>query len=184
MPEEEWRWITDDEWYARLDPDTRAQADQLLAVLKRYGAADPLGWVRSEIGENIPQLARFLILRQIRAVMDRQPFGDLDVARQSAAAISRTLDLAAIAQQGQSAFQRLVDSGAAVEDILRVARAVNVQAVLDLINVLDEGDADSPEDGALGWALVETRDYKSTGRYINALHENIISLFEGDDQLQ
>lgn len=183
MPEE-WRWITNEEWYATLDAPTRAKADKLIAILKRYGASGPLGWVGSEMRENIPQVARFLILREIRAVMDRLPFADLPVAQKSAATIEKTLDLTKIDQDGQAAFQRLADSGANIEDVLRVARAVNVQAVLDMIRILDEGYDSPSEDETLGWALAETDNYELTGRFINALHENILDLYEGDEQLQ
>ncbi|MCP4385018.1 MAG: hypothetical protein GY798_27005 [Hyphomicrobiales bacterium] len=38
--------------------------DELSAIFKALGADDPEGWAGSEIRENIPQLARFLFLRQ------------------------------------------------------------------------------------------------------------------------
>jgi len=130
MANENRRWVTPEEWYAGLDSQTRAHADKLLAILKRFGASKPLEWVSSEMRENIPQVARFLILRQIRNVMDTLPFGDLDVARKSSAAIEKTLNLSIIMRDGREAFQRLVDSGANADDIVRVARTVNVQSVL------------------------------------------------------
>lgn len=37
---------------------------ELTALFRKLGARDPAAWVRSQISENIPQLARFLFLRQ------------------------------------------------------------------------------------------------------------------------
>ena len=109
MPEQEWKWLTPEEWYASLDPDDRAKADSLLAILSRYGASEPLSWVSSEIRENIPQVARFLILRDIRRVMDRVPYSDAEDAQDSLASISKSLNIIEILQDGKEAFQRLSD---------------------------------------------------------------------------
>jgi hypothetical protein len=43
----------------------------LTALFEKLGAADPDGWARSQLEEDIPQLARFLFLRQAwRAIVD------------------------------------------------------------------------------------------------------------------
>jgi hypothetical protein len=39
--------------------------DELTALFKKVGARKPEGWARSQIEEGIPQLARFLFLRQV-----------------------------------------------------------------------------------------------------------------------
>jgi len=38
--------------------------EQLTALFQKLGARHPEGWARSQIKEGIPQLARFLFLRQ------------------------------------------------------------------------------------------------------------------------
>jgi len=54
-----------------------------------------------------------------------------------------------------------------------------------MISILDNDRCDpSSSDETLGWALVETDNNESTGRYINSLHESILDLYEGDEQLQ
>ena len=65
-----------------------------------------------------------------------------------------------------------------------MGRAINTQAVLDMIAVLDEGYYPSSDDETLGWALAETDDFEPTGRLISALHESILDVFEGDEKLQ
>jgi hypothetical protein len=37
---------------------------ELTELFRKLGTSDPEGWARSQIRENIPQLARFLFLRQ------------------------------------------------------------------------------------------------------------------------
>ncbi|WP_199853835.1 hypothetical protein [Plantactinospora sp. BB1] len=52
-------------WLQRLPAEVRTQARQLAAVLEELGCADPHGWTRSEIEENLPQLARYRFLRTL-----------------------------------------------------------------------------------------------------------------------
>ncbi|MCM0674467.1 hypothetical protein NCC78_07165 [Micromonospora phytophila] len=58
-------WPTWDEWLATLSPDVRESAVSLAERFKELGALDPESWARSEISENIPQLARFMVLRAL-----------------------------------------------------------------------------------------------------------------------
>jgi hypothetical protein len=184
MSEHEWKWITPEEWYSTLGPEERAEADKRMAILSRYGASDPLSWVSSEMRENIPQVVRFLILQEIRRVMDRVPFAEGEGVEESLGSISKTLNIIEILEDGKSAFERLRDSGAHVEDLLRMGRAINTEAVLDMISILDEGYDPYSDDETMGWALAETVNFELTGRFINALHESILDVFEGDEQLQ
>ncbi len=65
MPE--YHYVTPQEWYESLDDETRKIADQKIEILKQFNADDPLGWVSSEMRENIPQVALFLFLHRIRS---------------------------------------------------------------------------------------------------------------------
>src|SRR5438105_1925005 len=56
---------TYEQWYGNLPDEVRARTDALIAELKSNGAADPEVWARSEISENIPQLARYLVLKRL-----------------------------------------------------------------------------------------------------------------------
>ena len=44
--------------------------DELSAAMKAAGCSDPRDWVNSELGENLPQFARFLMLRDVHALAD------------------------------------------------------------------------------------------------------------------
>jgi hypothetical protein len=178
-------WIPPQEWLETLDSEARTKADSMIAMLSQLGASDPVAWVSSEMREGFAQVARFLVLRQIREVMDTVLFCDSEEARRVGASLERTLDLQRIEQEGATAFKRLVESGSDVTDILKVSRLVNVRAVLKLVDILDEGYEPLLEDVAPEWALMETdSEGKPTGRFVDALHESLLSVFEGDEELQ
>lgn len=59
----------------------------LTALFQRLGAPDPEGWARSQLEEGVPQLARFLFLRQAwQLVVDEADPRWIDAAIAAAAA--------------------------------------------------------------------------------------------------
>lgn len=122
---------------------------------KELGALDPESWARSEISENIPQLARFMVLRALWRE-----------------AISPWTDGAAL--NDVAAAQRLIDAGADPHDVLLVARAGAYEAVAAAAQILDEGEDPNAREGDPGWHLVETdAECNPTGREIAGLHESL-----------
>src|SRR4051812_13061607 len=94
---------------------------------KELGAQDPKEWARSEISDNIPQLARFMVLRALWRE-GISPWMDAGALREVAAA------------------RRLIDAGADPHDVLLVARAGAYEAVAAAVHILDEGgDPDARE---------------------------------------
>jgi hypothetical protein len=126
--------------------------------LAALGAEDADSWARSEVSEGIPQQARFLILRRLwRDAVDAWAAPD---------ALDRL-----------PAARRLLDAGADRNDLVRVARAVALEAVLDAVMAIDAGyDPEAPDD-CPGWKLVETDpDGNPTGRVVGGLHESFLSV--------
>ncbi|MFI8368483.1 hypothetical protein [Streptomyces sp. NPDC085466] len=118
---------------------------------------DPQDRVRSEIDENQPQLARFVLLRSLwRGAIDG--WADPGVLEQVAAA------------------RRLLDAGADRRDLELLARAVAYEAVFVTVDELDRG-ADANVSGVdAGWAVVETgEDGTPTGRRLSGLHEDLLT---------
>jgi hypothetical protein len=65
---------------------------ELAALFRRLGARDPEGWARSQLQEEIPQLARFLFLRQAwRTIIGEEDatWIDANIARPSGNPMSR-----------------------------------------------------------------------------------------------
>ncbi|MEU2655140.1 hypothetical protein ABZ615_07430 [Streptomyces sp. NPDC007325] len=119
---------------------------------------DPQDRVRSEIDENQPQLARFLLLRSLwRGAIDG--WADPEALEQVAAA------------------RRLLDAGADRRDLELLARAVAYEAVFVTVDELDCG-ADVNVSGVdVGWAVVESGENGTpTGRRLSGLHEDLLTM--------
>ncbi|WP_433652063.1 hypothetical protein ACQP2C_06200 [Micromonospora zamorensis] len=148
-------WPTWDEWLATLPLGVRESAVSLAERFKELGALDPESWARSEISENIPQLARFMVLRALLRE-----------------AISPWMDATALGDV--AAAQRLIDAGADPHDVLLVARAGAYEAVAAAVLVLDGGGDPKAGEDDPGWHLVETDgECNPTGREIGGLHESL-----------
>ncbi|WP_307706615.1 hypothetical protein [Streptomyces sp. V1I6] len=152
-PGETWQ-----EWLNGLDAPRRATAESLRDRFEALGAAEAEEWAKSAVGEDLPQEARFLLLRSLwRDAVDgwAEP-GALD--------------------QLPSA-RRLLAAGANRDDLVRVARAAAYEAVFVTLNELDAG-ADVNADGTdTGWTVMETgEDGSPTGRVLSGLDEDLLWL--------
>ncbi len=174
-------WMTPEEWLESLDRETRAAADEKIAFFTQLKARNPLGWVASEMRENIGQTARFLLLRQIRltAVEQCSIFG---LPVKDASALPTGFNK--ILQDASDSVHRLLAAGIDAGDLHNIARTAAYQAALSTVSIIDDGlewkaneFPDAPE-----WALMErTSDGKLTGRGVEGLHESLTQIFATDD---
>lgn len=124
--------------------------------MRYLGAADPEGWASSELTEEIPQEARWLVIRQIRHAITW-----------------RSDELRRLPQ-----VAALVDAGVDPKLVLAAVREVAREAAFRVLDVIDStGDPDAPEDSP-GWMLFEGRvdsngDLYVTGRDVGGLHEDL-----------
>jgi hypothetical protein len=142
--------------YAAMSTASAERSYDLVERMGELGAPDPQSWARSEVAEDIPQEARWLILRAIWPVIDMfSPEGTRSVP----------------------AAQRLLDAGADPEDVSHAA----MSGVFGALCEIDSMTAMSVPPDAPGWRLVETRfdpkagDHVATGRHIGGLHESLSS---------
>ena len=164
-------------WLENLDPKDRDRAARLRAVFARLGADAPEAWASSEIQEDFPQLACFLILRrlwseQIDTYRANPRWSDIVVQA------ARRNPTGAFADAGQ-ALERLLELGAERTDIASIARVVAYETVFGVLELIDEGrDPELPSsDNLPGWLLVENDLTKGpTSRVIDGLHESLLSL--------
>jgi hypothetical protein len=181
----EYRWITPQEWYKSLDDEARKIADDKIEILKKFNADDPLGWVSSEMRENIPQVARFLFLHRVRSEVLN---GYLQFAIPENAEFEKSLSPLARMKVGEEAFNRLIESGINREDLIRVARAAACRATFNFVEMLDGVTfPDEFEDlyNAPSWSIMEIVEEngkrKLTGRILDGLHESICGLYPEDE---
>lgn len=172
------------EWLESLHKrKERAKADHLIEILEQFGAEDPISWVHSEMTEDMPQVATFLFLHEVRTKFVN-------------ATINRTLENeepnlhpAKVEERGTAAFDRLIAAGANAEDLELFARGVASSTAENFILMLDGGEesvTDELED-APHWILAEIDaddEDDLSGRVLDSLHENFGNLYLSDEAAQ
>ena len=143
---------------------------QLTQLFRQAGASNPEQWARSEIDEDIPQLARFLFLRQAwRSVVSA---GDTTWVDQQIAH-----SLAHQDAPGASlgiALQRLLKQGCSREDLTEVARTMQWELLHSLCYLLSDPSIEEADLQQVSWALVEVGADGKFGRVIGGLHESVL----------
>jgi hypothetical protein len=146
------------------------KTSRLTRLFELAGAADPQSWAESEIEEGIPQLARFLFLRQAwRLVVADADVQWIDREIQQS---KRHAD-APGAGLGQS-LARLLASGASREDLAELARTVQWQLLHGLCYQLSDPAIEEPELSEVAWGLFEVDKDGKVGRPIEGLHESVL----------
>ncbi|MFI6358956.1 hypothetical protein ACIBJF_41630 [Streptomyces sp. NPDC050743] len=136
----------------------KAAAESLRAQFSALGVADALDLIKSEVLEDLPQLARFVLLRSLwHGVAD------------------------AWAEPGSfdrlPAAQCLLAAGADREDLVRLVRAVAYEAVFATLDELDAGGDVNVSGVNAGWVVMESgEDGSPTGRALSGLHEDLLTM--------
>lgn len=132
---------------------------RLAAAMHAAGCTQPKDWVRSELGEDIPQFARFLMLRDVHRLADAVD-DTLTEALYDQPELQHTLDALRAAVPSASLHALLQAYGKALGN--------------GFVMALDQGPA-APEEGMPGWQLMETdADGAPTGRRVEGLHEDYL----------
>jgi hypothetical protein len=146
---------------------------ELAEIFRRLGVNDPQSWAKSEIEENIPQLARFLFLRAAWHHV---------VSEDDTEWIDQEIEYSARHPNDPCsgigpALQRLLDLGVNRKDITDIVRVQQYQMMFDLCYLLDDPGELEPELGDMGWVLYEVdRHGHRTGRLVQGLHESALSM--------
>lgn len=168
-----------------LDSEERRRAEELAERFRALGADDPESWAASEVAEDVPQLARFLLLRRLWRDAERwtgDPADWFGPAPEAPAADHPEYPFQAAAQ----AVRRVLAAGADPADLARMARAIAFETLFTAVHAIDEGyDPDEAED-LPGWVLAEVGPdgESTTGRIAGGLHEDLLTMAPplfGDD---
>ena len=161
-------------WLDSLKPTKRKKAEQMISLMTAWGAPNAEEWVESEIEEDMPQMARFLMLRGLWSEIDawRDKSGEW-VSRMTSTAEE---DPNGYFADAGLALKRMKEAGVNSDDLGRVARCVAYESIFSVLNRIDEGGDPEAED-APGWALAEVdANGEGTGRVVGGLHEDLLSL--------
>lgn len=121
---------------------------ELTALFRKLGARDPEGWARSQINENIPQLARFLFLKQAWKLVVRD---------NDSSWISEMHQFDSNKPGGDAgpAIARLLAAGGRKDDLTKIVRVMQWRLLSGLWQLLDDpGNIDS-EAGDIAWRLFQ-----------------------------
>lgn len=146
------------EWLNSLDAPRKAAAESLRAQFSALGVTDPVDLIKSEVMEDLPQLARFVLLRSLwhGAIDGWTEPGSLDQL---------------------PAAQRLLATGADREDLVRLVRAVAYEAVFATLDELDAGGDVNVSGVGAGWVVMESgEDGPPAGRALAGLHEDLLTM--------
>jgi hypothetical protein len=141
--------------------------EELTNLFARLGATDPIVWAKSQVEEGIPQLARYLFLRQAWRLV-------------TLPSDHRWIDAYLKAQPGKPGGQiaralvRLQALGASNEDLTTVVRVMQWELLHGLCYLLSDPDLVEPEVQDMNWGLFQTDDGGRPTAHIGGLHESVL----------
>ena len=146
--------------------------DELAELFRRLGARDPEGWAHSQVSEGIPQLARFLFLRQAwRSIIDEDDPNWID-RRMAHAAANPGEPYAGVGP----ALRRLRERGASTEDLTDLVRGMQAELLFTFCYLLEDPGDIEPEVRDLAWSLVQVDDAGEALGPITGLHESVLEM--------
>jgi hypothetical protein len=143
---------------------------ELSALFERLGAQNPESWARSQIEEGIPQLLRFLFLRQAWSyILEEGATSWVDYHIGESVADPR----APYAGVG-IALRRAKDAGVSATDLVQIARGAQAELLSQLCYMLEDPGLHGTEVGDVSWGLFETDEEGNPIQPINGLHESVL----------
>lgn len=137
----------------------------LCEQLKAAGATDPKSWVKSELQENIPQVARFLVLKGLTDIYRDvdENIGEMDIYSD---------EVTDVYQKLASQFDN--------QELKRLLHFYGKSVISKVIDMLDQGYLYDVND-KVGWSLMELNEQgETTDRLIQGLHEDFLEFDESE----
>jgi hypothetical protein len=152
-------------------PTTEAELTELFRTL---GARHPDQWARSQIAEGIPQLLRFLFLKEAWAEIQ-----DPDDSAWIDAEIGNTNRWPKAPYAGMGvALSRCLELGVSRQDLTDISRCLRAQMIFSIGYLLSRGPRQVPTElEDVTWGLFQVDDDgKPFGPQIDALHESVLDM--------
>jgi hypothetical protein len=143
---------------------------ELAALFRRLRAPDPDNWARSQIDEGIPQLARYVFLRQAwrNVVSEDDPTW-----------ITKAID-AALARPNEPyagvghALAKLRKRGATDQELTDLVRGMQAELLFSFCYLLEDPGELEPDVSHIAWALAQVDDAGNVLGGIAGLHESVL----------
>jgi hypothetical protein len=143
---------------------------ELAALFRRLGAPDPDSWARSQIDEGIPQLARYVFLRQAWRNV---------VSEDDPAWINNSIE-AARARPDEPyagvghALAKLRERGATDQELTDLVRGMQAELLFSFCYLLEDPGELEPDISHIGWALAQVDGAGNVLAGIGGLHESVL----------
>jgi hypothetical protein len=161
------------EWFDGLSDADKNRTNELMAQFKAANSSGPEERVRSEISENIPQLALYLLLRDVWVHIN-DVVNEADMWLGDVLLPSTSPDLP-LFTDATRAMEKMQEAGVSQADIVAIARLAAYNAAAGIVGSIDRGHAFESGDGAPGWKLMETNtEGNVTGRNLAGLYEDLL----------
>jgi len=140
---------------------------ELAELFRKLGARDPAAWAHSQVKEGIPQLARFLFLREawklVVSERDRNWLSQpaYDDVNEPGGAIG-------------PALRRLLSLGATEADLTTVVRTMQWRILSGLCQLLDDPGSLEPEVKDIAWKLFQVNEDDQPIAPLSGLHESVL----------
>jgi hypothetical protein len=135
---------------------------ELTEVFKMLGAPDPEAWAASQIEEGVPQLHRYVFLKQAwSAVIEPDNTHWIENLQRGTGSTSEALG-------------RLVESGCSENDLNQVVRAMQTELLFSVCNLLECPDPETVGSLDIRWNLFACDKFDVPGECIPSLHESVL----------
>lgn len=142
------------------------KVDQLANLFSALGAPDPKSWADSQIDEGIPQLGRFLFLRQAwRQIISSDD--DSWIYELLRSADSKDPD------PGSLALKKILESGASKQDVINLVRTMQCHLLFAFCYLLDDPGELEETVSTIGWSLFQTDNEGNPLIRLSGLHESV-----------
>jgi hypothetical protein len=144
------------------------EKDSLIELFDRLGAKNPEAWASSQLREGIPQLARFLFLRQAWSLV-------LSPSDQSWREELKLHNISAEDDVVVSAVERVLASGARQEDVAAIVREMQARLLFSFCYLLSDPGELEPEVEDVAWRLFTISANGEPLQAITGLHESVLN---------
>jgi hypothetical protein len=144
------------------------ELDALTRLFARLGAPDPESWAVSQLREGIPQLARYLFLRQAWKLVVED--GHETWIQEQQAEAGKGTPGSAIGP----ALQRVLDAGATPQDVTTIVRVMQWHLLSSLCYLLEDPGVLESEVSHIAWRLFQVDEAEQPIEIIGELHESVL----------
>jgi hypothetical protein len=140
---------------------------ELIKLFAKLGARDPAMWARSQLTEKIPQIARFVFLRQLWKLV---------VAENDNSWIQEGLTIEPTAPGGAigSALRLTLSRGASEADLTTIVRIMQWRLLMGFCYLLDDPGVLEDDIKDITWCLFQVDEDGKPIAPITGLHESVL----------